>query len=123
MFGGRAHLEGAVGYMSQDTVLKEARPSGAENLGSYNTGSSAASPSTNVLNSGQTVSTASGKITCTTTPSAAQAALGMKACSLNGQEFVQLGIAGPIFTAWIPQTPEIPSPIQGSPPAASIAPM
>jgi outer membrane receptor protein involved in Fe transport len=102
LFGGRAHIEGAVGYTNQDGVLKEARPSGAENLGSYNTGSSASAPSTNVTQAGQTVSTASGKITCVTTPSAAQLAAGMKGCSINGQEFVQPGVPGPIFYGTIP---------------------
>ena len=102
LFGGRGHLEGAVGYTSQDGVLKEARPSGAENLGSYNTGSTAAAPSTNILNAGQTVSTASGKITCVTTPSAAQLLAGMKGCSVNGQEFSQPGTPGPIFYGVIP---------------------
>ena len=102
LFGGRAHIEGAMGYTSQDGVLKEARPSGAEALGSFNTGSTAAAPSTNILNAGQTVSTASGKITCVTTPSAAQAAAGMRGCSVNGQEFSQPGIPGPIFFGTIP---------------------
>jgi len=102
LFGGRAHIEGAVGYTNQDGVLKEARPSGAENLGSYFTGSTAAQPSTNVTQAGQTVSTASGKITCVTTPSAAQAAAGMKGCSVNGQEFSTPGVPGPIFYGTIP---------------------
>jgi outer membrane receptor protein involved in Fe transport len=110
LFGGRGHVEGAVGYLNRDGVLKEARPSGAENLGSYNTGGSAASPNTNILNAGQTVSTDSGKITCTTTPSAAQAAAGMKGCSVNGQEFAQPGIPGPIFYGVIPTTPGDPKP-------------
>ena len=102
LFGGRAHIEGAVGYTNQDGVLKEARPSGAENLGSYFTGSTAAQPSTNVTQAGQTVSTASGKITCVTTPTAAQAAAGMKGCSVNGQEFSTPGVPGPIFYGTIP---------------------
>jgi outer membrane receptor protein involved in Fe transport len=110
LFGGRGHLEGSIGYLDRDGVLKESRPSGAENLGSYNTGGSAASPNTNILNAGQTVSTSGGKITCTTTPTAAQAALGMKPCSVNGQEFVQPGVPGPIFYGVIPTTPGDPKP-------------
>jgi outer membrane receptor protein involved in Fe transport len=97
LFGGRGHIEGAIGYQSQDGVLKEARPSGAENLGSYNTGGNATVPVTNIINAGQTVSTASGKITCTS-------------CSVNGQEFVQPGIPGPIFYGVIPVTPGASSP-------------
>jgi outer membrane receptor protein involved in Fe transport len=92
LFGGRGHIEGAIGYQSQDGVRKESRPSGAENLGSYNTGINATVPVTNILNAGQTVSTASGKITCTS-------------CSVSGQEFVQPGIPGPIFYGVIPVTP------------------
>jgi outer membrane receptor protein involved in Fe transport len=89
LFGGRGHIEGAIGYQSQDGVRKEARPSGAENLGSYNTGSTAATPSTNITQAGQTVSTSAGKITCTS-------------CSVNGQEFVQPGVPGPISYGVIP---------------------
>ena len=49
LFGGRGHIEGAVGYRQVRTAsCKEARPSGAENLGSYNTGSTAAAPVTNI---------------------------------------------------------------------------
>ena len=92
IFGGKGHIEGAIGYQSQDGVLKEARPSGAEALGSFNSGSNATAPVTNITNAGQTVSTASGKITCSN-------------CSVNGYEFVQPGIPGPIFYGIIPQTP------------------
>ena len=97
LFGGRGHIEGAIGYQSQDGVLKEARPSGAENLGSYNSGSNATIPNTNIINAGQTVSTDSGKITCTN-------------CSVNGQEFGQPGIPTPIFYGVIPVTPGSSSP-------------
>ncbi|HEY4076588.1 MAG TPA: TonB-dependent receptor [Rhizomicrobium sp.] len=89
LFGGRGHIEGAIGYQSQDGVRKEARPSGAENLGSYNTGSTAAAPVTNITQAGQTVSTASGKITCSS-------------CTVNGYEFGQPGIPTPIFYGVIP---------------------
>jgi len=92
IFGGRGHIEGAIGYQNSDGVLKESRPSGAEALGSYNTGSNATAPNTNITNAGQTVSTASGKITCSS-------------CSVNGMEFVQPGIPGPIFYGTIPNTP------------------
>ncbi len=97
LWGGRGHIEGAIGYQSQDGVLKEARPSGAEALGSYNSGANATVPITNITQAGQTVSTASGKITCTS-------------CSVNGQEFVQPGIPGPIFYGVIPVTPGSSSP-------------
>ncbi|HWX89478.1 MAG TPA: TonB-dependent receptor, partial [Rhizomicrobium sp.] len=97
LFGGRGHIEGAVGYQSQDGVLKESRPSGAEALGSYNSGANATVPITNIINAGQTVSTASGKITCSS-------------CTVNGQEFVQPGIPGPIFYGVIPVTPGSSSP-------------
>jgi outer membrane receptor protein involved in Fe transport len=92
IFGGRGHIEGAVGYTSQDGVLKPARPSGAEALGSYNTGSNATAPNTNITQSGQTVSTASGKITCSS-------------CTVNGYEFGTPGIPTPIFYGVIPNTP------------------
>jgi outer membrane receptor protein involved in Fe transport len=105
LFGGKGHFEGAVGYINSDGVLKPARPSGAENLSSYNTGSNATAPVTNITQGGQTVSTASGKITCSTSYSAALLALGAKNCSVNGQEFVQPGIPGPIFYGVIPNTP------------------
>ncbi|HEY2010928.1 MAG TPA: TonB-dependent receptor [Rhizomicrobium sp.] len=92
VFGGRGHIEGAIGYQNQDGVRKEARPSGSENLGSFNTGSNATAPVTNITQAGQTVSTASGKITCSS-------------CSVNGYEFGQPGIPTPIFYGVIPQTP------------------
>ncbi len=92
LWGGRGHIEGAVGYQSQDGVRKEARPSGAENLGSFNSGANATAPVTNILNAGQTVSTASGKITCSN-------------CSVNGYEFGQPGVPTPISYGTIPQTP------------------
>ena len=97
LFGGRGHIEGAIGYQSQDTVRKETRPSGAENLGSYNTGGSAAAPVTNITQAGQTVSTQAGKIGCNS------AASGLSlACSVNGYEFGQPGIPTPIFFGVIP---------------------
>ena len=92
LFGGRAHLEGAIGYQSSDGVRKEARPSGAETLGSYNTGADPRAPVTNITNAGQTVSTASGKITCSN-------------CTVNGYEFGTPGVPTPIFYGVIPQTP------------------
>ena len=92
LFGGRGHIEGAIGYQNQDGVRKEARPSGAENLGSFNSGSNATAPVTNITQSGQTVSTASGKITCSN-------------CSVNGFEFGQPGVPTPISFGVIPQTP------------------
>jgi iron complex outermembrane recepter protein len=92
LFGGRGHIEGAIGYQNQDGVRKEARPSGAENLGSFNSGSNATAPVTNITQAGQTVSTASGKITCTS-------------CSVNGFEFGQPGVPTPISFGVIPQTP------------------
>ena len=105
LFGGRGHIEGAIGYQSQDTVRKEARPSGAEALGSYNTGGNATVPVTNIINAGQTVSTDRGKIGCNS------AASGLAlACSVNGYEFVQPGIPGPISYGLIPVTPGSSSP-------------
>ena len=92
VFGGRGHIEGALGYQSRDGVLKPFRPSGAENLSSFNTGSNPTAPSTNIHQGGQTVSTASGKITCSN-------------CTVNGYEFVQPGVPGPINYGIIPQTP------------------
>jgi iron complex outermembrane receptor protein len=100
IFGGRGHIEGAASYSSTDGVLIGDRPSGAKHLGSYNTGANATVPVTTIINSGQTVSTLSGKITCNT------AASGLALpCSVNGQEFVQPGIPGPIFYGVIPNTP------------------
>jgi outer membrane receptor protein involved in Fe transport len=92
LFGGRGHLEGAIGYQQQDGVRKEARPSGAEALGSFNTGANATAPVTNIINSGQTVSTASGKITCSS-------------CTVNGYEFGIPGVPTPISYGVIPNTP------------------
>jgi outer membrane receptor protein involved in Fe transport len=92
LFGGRGHIEGAIGYQSSDGVRKEARPSGAEYLGSFNTGANAAAPVTNIKNAGQTVSTTSGKITCAS-------------CTVNGYEFGTPGVPTPIFYGVIPQTP------------------
>jgi outer membrane receptor protein involved in Fe transport len=69
------------------------------------TGANPTAPVTNITQGGQTVSTASGKITCNAAPSAAQLAAGMKACTVNGQEFSQPGIPGPIFYGVIPNTP------------------
>ena len=111
LFGGRGHIEGAIGYQSQDGVRKEARPSGAENLGSYNSGSNATVPVTNIINAGQTVSTSAGKIGCTS-------------CSVNGFEFGQPGIPTPIFYGLIPVTPGSSSPntaiAQGCPTCAHV---
>jgi outer membrane receptor protein involved in Fe transport len=92
IFGGRGHIEGAISYRQADGVLAPERPSGAKHLGSFNTGSNPAAPVTNITDSGQTVSTASGKITCSS-------------CTVNGYEFVQPGIPSPIFYGVIPQTP------------------
>jgi outer membrane receptor protein involved in Fe transport len=92
IFGGRGHIEGAIEYRHADGILAPERPSGAKHLGSFNTGRDPAAPITNVTDSGQTVSTASGKITCSN-------------CTVNGYEFVQPGIPSPIFYGVIPQTP------------------
>jgi iron complex outermembrane receptor protein len=89
ILGGRGHIEGAVGYTNNDGVLGNTRPSGMEHLGSYNSGTTAASPIINIANSGQTVSTASGKITCS-------------ACTVSGDEFVTPGVPGPIAYGFIP---------------------
>ena len=100
ILGGRGHIEGAVSYENQDGVLKPFRPSGAKNLSSFNTGSNATAPVTNIEQGGQTVSTSAGKITCNTAASGLS-----QACSINGYEFGQPGIATPIFYGVIPQTP------------------
>ena len=92
LFGGRGHIEAAIGYQSQDGVRKEARQSGLEDLGSFNSGSNATAPVTNITQAGQTVSTFSGKITCSN-------------CSVSGYEFGQPGIPTPIAYGTIPQTP------------------
>jgi len=100
IFGGRGHLEGSTSYSSTDGVLIGDRPSGAKHLGSFNSGSNPTAPVTNIINAGQTVSTASGKITCNT------AASGLSLpCSVNGFEFSTPGIPGPIFYGVIPNTP------------------
>ena len=111
LFGGRGHIEGSIRYQSQDGVRKEARPSGAENLGSYNSGSNATVPVTNITQAGQTVSTSAGKIGCTN-------------CSVNGFEFGQPGIPTPIFYGTIPVTPGSSAPntaiAQGCPTCAHV---
>jgi iron complex outermembrane receptor protein len=65
IFGGRGHVEGAIGYINSDGVLENARPVTAVELASYNNGATAASPITNILHGGQATSTFSGLITCT----------------------------------------------------------
>ena len=106
LFGGRAHIEGAIGYQNSDGVLKEARPSGAENLGSFNTGANATAPVTNIKQAGQTVSTASGKITCHNGTTGNLLVANEISCgSINGYEFGTPGVPTPIFYGVIPQTP------------------
>jgi len=105
LFGGRGHIEGSIQYQAQDGVRKESRPSGAEALGSYNSGANATVPVTNILGAGQTVSTQAGKIGCNSTASGLSLA-----CSVNGYEFGQPGIPTPIFYGVIPVTPGSSSP-------------
>jgi iron complex outermembrane receptor protein len=89
ILGGRGHIEGAIGYINSDGVLQGARQVYANQLSSYNTGSSAANPVTNTLNGGQTGSTFSGLITCSN-------------CSVNGYEFGQPGVPTPANLGYIP---------------------
>src|ERR1700722_8359021 len=79
LFGGRGHIEGSIEYRHGDGVLESARPIFAVGLASYNTGSTAAAPVTNILHGGQTVSTFSGLIPCSN-------------CSVKGCEFGQPGV-------------------------------
>lgn len=97
LFGGRAHILGSLQYSHADGVRKLTRPSGAKELGSYNTGSTAAAPNTNVDHAGQTVSTRAGKIGCATTNSGLRIG-----CSVNGYEFGVPGVPTPIFYGVIP---------------------
>ncbi|HJR56919.1 MAG TPA: TonB-dependent receptor [Rhizomicrobium sp.] len=97
LFGGRAHISGSLQYSAADGVRKLARPSGTKNLGSYYSGSTAALPNTNATQTGQTVSTSTGKITCNTTASGLRLP-----CSVNGYEFGTPGIPTPIFYGTIP---------------------
>ncbi|HEU4551002.1 MAG TPA: TonB-dependent receptor [Rhizomicrobium sp.] len=89
LFGGRGHIEGAIQYQHGDGVLQGARPIFAHQFSSYNTGNTPANPVTNVQNGGQTVSTFSGKITCSN-------------CSVNGYEFGQPGVPTPANLGYIP---------------------
>jgi outer membrane receptor protein involved in Fe transport len=89
VFGGRGHIEGSIEYRHGDGVLQSARPIFAAGLGSYNTGNTPANPVTNILHAGQTVSTFSGKITCSN-------------CSVNGYEFGQPGVPTPVNLGYIP---------------------
>ncbi len=89
LFGGRGHIEGAIGYINSDGVLQSARKIFANQYSSYNTGNTAANPVTNTLNGGQTGSTFSGLITCSN-------------CSVNGYEFGQPGIPTPANLGFIP---------------------
>ena len=89
VFGGRGHVEGAIEYRHADGVLQSARPIFAAGLSSYNTGNTPANPITNILHGGQTVSTFSGKITCSN-------------CSVNGYEFGQPGVPTPANLGYIP---------------------
>jgi outer membrane receptor protein involved in Fe transport len=100
LFDGRGHIEGAASYSTGQPVLIGDRPSGAKHLGSFNSGANATIPNTNIINAGQTVSTAAGKITCNT------AAVGLALpCSVNGFEFGTPGVPSPIFYGVIPNTP------------------
>lgn len=94
IFGGKGHIEGSFSYQNEDGVLKPARPSGAKFLSSYNTGSDPRAPVTNITNGGQTVSTASGKITCSNCT--------VNGINVNGYEFVSPGVLGPINYGIIP---------------------
>ncbi len=89
VFGGRGHIEGSIEYRHGDGVLQSARPIFAAGLGSYNTGNTPANPVTNILRAGQTVSTFSGKITCSN-------------CSVDGYEFGQPGVPTPVNLGYIP---------------------
>ncbi len=89
VFGGRGHIEGSIEYRHGDGVLQSARPIFAVGLASYNTGSTAAAPVTNILHGGQTVSTFSGLITCSN-------------CSVSGYEFGQPGVPTPANLGTIP---------------------
>jgi outer membrane receptor protein involved in Fe transport len=89
LFGGRGHIEGAIGYINSDGVLQGARKIFANQYSSYNTGGSAAAPVTNTLNGGQTGSTFSGLIAnCN--------------CAINNYEFGQPGIPTPANLGFIP---------------------
>ncbi|HKU54755.1 MAG TPA: TonB-dependent receptor [Rhizomicrobium sp.] len=89
VFGGRGHIEGAVEYRNADSVMQYDRPIFAAGLASYNSGSTAAKPVTNVLHGGQTVSTFSGLVSgCN--------------CAYNGYEFGQPGILTPANLGTIP---------------------
>jgi iron complex outermembrane receptor protein len=89
VFGGRGHIEGSIEYRNADGVLQSARPQSAVSFSSYNTGSTAAAPRTNILFGGQTNSTFSGLITC-------------QNCSVNGYEFGQPGVPTPANLGTIP---------------------
>ena len=97
IFGGRGHIEGSVQWSAADGVRKLDRPSGRKELGSYYTGATAALPVTNAEHAGQTVSTRTGKITCTTAGSGLRLP-----CGVNGYEFGTPGIPSPIFYGDIP---------------------
>jgi outer membrane receptor protein involved in Fe transport len=89
VLGGRGHIEGALEYRNADGVVQSARPIFANGYSSYNSGSTAANPVTNVQNGGQTVSTLSGLISgCN--------------CAYNGYEFGQPGILTPANLGTIP---------------------
>jgi iron complex outermembrane receptor protein len=89
LFGGKGHIEGSVEYRHGDGVLQSARPIFSVGLASYNTGTTAANPVTNILHGGQTVSTFAGLITCSN-------------CSVNGYEFGQPGVPTPANLGTIP---------------------
>jgi outer membrane receptor protein involved in Fe transport len=97
LFGGRAHVLGSLQYSHADGVRKLDRPSGAQELGSYYSGATAAQPNTNAPHAGQTVSTRAGKIGCATTNSGLRIG-----CSVDGYEFGTPGIPTPIFYGTIP---------------------
>jgi outer membrane receptor protein involved in Fe transport len=105
ILSGRGHIEGSLQWSAADGVRKLSRPSGAKNLGSYNSGGNPLSPNTNISQAGQTVSTSTGKIGC------AAAASGLRlACSVNGYEFGTPGVPSPIVYGSIPQTAGDPNP-------------
>jgi iron complex outermembrane receptor protein len=92
VLGGKGHIEGALEYRNADGVVQSARSIFAHGYSSYNSGSTAAAPVTNVQNGGQTVSTFSGLVSGLTGP----------ASVYNGYEFGQPGILTPANLGTIP---------------------
>ncbi len=105
LFGGRGHVEIALEHFNQDGVPIAARPYGPQFWSIAGAGT-AANPYVNIQNTRVPTHSFGGLITCTAP------------CTLNGQQFVANGIAGP-FIHGAATAPPVSSPAATAPMTAS----